>query len=381
MSPLVSCDQLSAMLAGGMIPWRAEGYPCITRTQTDLSDPDSGTAATVRRMAQLTAESIGTPRLHNFARKSAVTWRGGPVYKGRAVNWEDQRQLACSVWYGVNSSMKFQEHSEQIKALLNESDQLQLLISPDLLLSKRRPAGDCAVYTPLVCASLATLGIHYEFVTLACDPRDPDLFTHVYARAALSDGSRLPLDASHGKHPGWEVPIEHQIRKQVWDEAGNPIPDQQPRPVAHLGQYSRVKRVMPRRIVGMGQVDVSQEGYPVTVDTSGSGPYAGVPYNFPDVTGVAVPYPTGTATTGVNWQAQIANLLNQGVKLAGQVVAPQTTLVRGPGGQLFYQAPASSGGAVPAAGILSPTGGTGSILVIGGAVLIGILLISQLGKR
>ena len=104
-----------------------------------------------------------------------------------------------------------------------------------------------------------------------------------------------------------------------------------------------------------------------------------MPYQFPDVTAIAVP--TGTASGGVNWQQQIANLLNQGVALAGKVVAPQTTLVRGPGGQLFYQAPASSGAALPAAGILSPTGAGGSLLLIGGAVLIGILLISQLGKR
>jgi hypothetical protein len=129
----------------------------------------------------------------------------------------------------------------------------------------------------------------------------------------------------------------------------------------------------------MGQVDVSQEGYPVTVDTSGSGPYSGAPYNFPDITGVAVPYPTGTATTGVNWQAQIANLLNQGVKLAGQVVAPQTTLVRGPGGQLFYQAPASSTSALPTGVLASTTGG--NWILIGGAVLVGIIAISALSKR
>ena len=383
MSSLMSCEDVSGLLAAGYIPWRAGGYPCITREHTDLSDPDAGTAKTVRRMAQVTSESIGTPRLHNFSRKCAAGWRGGPAYHGRAINWEDQRQLACSVWYGVNSSMKFVEHSEMIKALLNEADQLQLIISPDVLLRAKRPSGDCAIYTTLVCAALGTLGIHYEFVTLACDPRDPDLFTHVYCRAVFRDGSRLALDASHGKHPGWEVPREHQIRKQVWDESGNPIPDKQPYQVAHLGQYSRVRRVMPRRIMGMGQttdsIDVTQQGYPVSVDTSGNPPYSGAPYQFPDISGVVVP--TGTAPAGFNWNQQIANLLNQGVKLAGQVVAPQTTLVRGPGGQLFYQAPASSGAALPTAGILSPAGGTGGLLLIGGAVVIGILLISQLGKR
>jgi hypothetical protein len=349
-------------------------------------------------MAQLTAESIGTPRLHRFARKCAVTWRGGPNYRGRPVYWDDQRQLACSVWYGVNSSMKFVEHSEQIRALLNESDQLQLLISPDLLLRSKRPAGDCAVYTPLVCAALGTLGIHYEFVTLACDPRDPDLYSHIYARAVLRDGSRIPLDASHGKYPGWEVPREHQIRKQVWDEAGNPIPDEQPRPVAHLGQYSRVRRVMPRRIVGMGQIEDSSTttlnipGYSIDpgaippVDTSGSSTvlsYPGMPTGTPSGYAIATPVtaPTFPTSPGFNWDAWLGNFLNQGVQLAGKVVAPTTTLIRGPGGQLYYQAPASSAGAaLPAAGLLTATGG-GNWLLIGGAVVIGIVLLSSLSKR
>jgi hypothetical protein len=391
MSGLESCDAIAGWLQAGLIPWRDSGYECITREQSDLTNPDRATAQTIARMAQLTSESIGTPRLHSFARSSAQRWRGGPVYKGRAVNWEDERQLSCSIWYGTNSSMKFVEHSAQIRALLNEQDQLQLLISPDLLLTKRRPAGDCAVYTPLVCAALGTLGIHYEFVTLACDPRDPDLFTHVYARAVLRDSHRLPLDASHGKFPGWEVPREHQIRKQVWDEAGNPIEDAQPHPVPHLGQYSRVRRVMPRRIVGFGQVadgiDVSQEGYPVTVDTSGGSTttlgYPGMPSGIPSGYPVSVPVnaPTVPSTPSFNWDQALASFLGQGIKLAGQVVAPQTTLIRGPGGQLYYQAPASSGGAVPTAGILSPTGGGGSFLLIGGAVLIGIIALSVLGKR
>jgi hypothetical protein len=387
MSDLMSCEAIGSLVASGAIPWRADGYECITREQSDLSNPDRATAQTMRRMAQLTSESIATPRLHQFARKCAVTWRGGPPYGGRAINWDDERQLACSIWYGVNSSMRFVEHSEQIRALLNERDQLQLLISPDHLLSKRRPQGDCAVYTPLVCASLATLGIHYEFVTLACDPRDPDLFTHVYARAVNRDGSRLALDASHGKYPGWEVPLEHQIRKQVWNEAGEPIADEAPHRFQPLGQYSRVRRVMPRRIVGMGQIDTAD-----TIDTSMIPPGGALTpsdiaalsasnVSFFNPPGITTPptFPTGTATPGFSWDQLIGNLLGQGVKIAGQVVAPQTTLVRGPGGQLYYQAPASAGGVLPAGAIA--TSGGGNWLLIGGAVLIGIIAISALGKR
>lgn len=390
MSGLMSCEAIAGLIRSGRLPWRPDGYECITREQSDVTNPDRATAQTIRRMAVLTSESIATPRLQKFARKSAVTWRGGPAYRGRAVDWDDQRQLAASVWYGVNSSMKFVEHSQQIRALLNETDQLQLLISPDVLVRKRRPAGDCAIYTQLVCAALGTLGVHYEFVTLACDPREPDLYTHVYARAVLADGSSIPLDASHGKYPGWEVPREHQIRKQVWDEAGEPVEDRAPRPFAPLGQYRQVRRVMPRRLVGLrppglGQVDTTTLNYPGMPTDTGSVTvlnYPGMPTDTGSVTTLNYPGVPGTAAPGpsFNWDAWLGNFLNQGVKLAGQVVAPQTTLIRGPGGQLYYQAPASSGAALPATSILA-TGTGGNWLLIGGAVVAAILLLSSMGKR
>lgn len=386
MSGLLSCEAIGGLVSSGFLPWRDSGYPCITRDETDPSNPDQATGQTIRRMAELSGESIGTRRLHHFARKSAVTWRGGPNYAGRAVNWDDQLQLACSVWYGVNSRMKFREHSEQILALLNERDQLQLLISPDELVKQSRPSGDCAVYTPFVCAALGTLGIHYEFVTLACDPREPDLYTHVYARAVFRDGSRLPMDASHGKYPGWEVSTEHQIRKQVWNEAGQPVTDEAPRRLVPLGQYRRVRRVMPRHIVGMGQV--AADG---SVDMTGGSTLspadiaalsaANQAYFNPPSVSTPPTFPTAapSAPPGFNWDAWLGQFLNQGVALAGKVVAPTTTIVRGPGGQLFYQTPAGSQTPLTAGTLL--TSGGSNWLLIGGALLAGVVLLSALKGR
>lgn len=375
MSGLQSCEAIAGLIESGRIPWRSDGYLCFTREQADLRDPDHATAQTIARMSRQTAESIGRPRVTRFAHKSVETWKGGPVYVSRPLNWGDERVLACSVWYGVHSSLRFVEHSEQIRALLNERDQLQLLIPPEILLRSKRPAGDCAVYTPLVCASLGTLGIHYEFVTVACDPREPDVFTHVYCRAVLSDGSRIVMDASHGKYPGWEVPREHQIRKQVWSESGEPVADQG-RTFVPLGQYRRVKRVLPRRLLGMGQVapdsSVDMTGTDIGILTGADIAANPPPLSLP-------PVMTGSPAPGFNWDQSLASFLNQGIKLAGQVVAPQVTMMRGPGGQLYYQAPAGSSAAVPAAGLLTPTGG-GSWLMIGGAVIVGILVLSSLTK-
>jgi len=77
-------------------------------------------------------------------------------------------------------------------AWLGESDQMQLLISPDVLLRSGRKVGDCAIYSELACALLACNGVDYEFVTVAVNPSQPEVFSHVYVYAVLPDGRALP---------------------------------------------------------------------------------------------------------------------------------------------------------------------------------------------
>jgi hypothetical protein len=86
--------------------------------------------------------------------------------------------------------------------------------------------GDCDDFTMMLCALLGCCGLGYEIITVAASPREPGTFSHVYCRAVLPDGSRVPLDASHGKYPGWQVPTAHVSRLQAWDEDGNPVSDQ-----------------------------------------------------------------------------------------------------------------------------------------------------------
>jgi hypothetical protein len=88
-----------------------------------------------------------------------------------------------------------------------------------------RPEGDCAIFTECVCSFLRVLGVPYEVVTVAVNPNEPDIFSHVFAYAVLEDGTRLPLDASHGDYPGWQVPGSHVSRRQVWDENGRKVSD------------------------------------------------------------------------------------------------------------------------------------------------------------
>lgn len=372
---------MAGLIDAGLLPYRAEGYPCIERFQADLVNSDRATAQTIRVIADQIRESINTPIVQHYAYRAVSTFHGGPLYP-QGADLTDERLLACSVWFCAKHVVKFREHAEQIKALLNEEDQLQLLIAPHALLAMRNPAGDCAVFTPLVCALLGALNVQYEIVTVACDPRQPEVYSHVYARAVTKQGQYIPLDASHGKYPGWEVPREHQIRKQVWDANGDPTDDVAPT-VPHLGQYrARIQnRVMPRRVGlgrwGLGDCTVDADTGMTSCDVSAVDTST-TTLNYPGMPQISGP-PTSTTNSGVNWGSVLANALGQGINLAGKVVAPTTTIVRGPGGQLYVQTPAGSSTSLTATSLLS-SGGGGNLLLIGGAVLIGILVLGAFKK-
>jgi hypothetical protein len=135
------------------------------------------------------------------------------------------RHPAESIWWYAKFSIRFIHHQKLLRAWLGKADELQLLISPEALLKMKGPKGDCAVFTCLICAMLDCAGVPWEILTVAVDPRQPHIFSHVYPVAILENGERLPLDASHGKYPGWEVDSRRVSLRQAWDSAGNPIQD------------------------------------------------------------------------------------------------------------------------------------------------------------
>ena len=189
----VTDDQAAAIL---------RAYPNFR--QASLSDTDEATAQTVQFMCELVKYSLADPVI-------ALAWRDAwNRFRGIAMGDE----AACAWWY-AKYLIKFVHHQELLRDWLFKFDELQLLISPEALLKMRWPKGDCAIFTCLIQALLSYRGIPWETVTVAASPMTPDLFTHVYAQAVRPDGSRLPLDASHGKYPGWEVPAERVFKKKL----------------------------------------------------------------------------------------------------------------------------------------------------------------------
>jgi hypothetical protein len=172
--------------------------------QASLDDPDEATAQTVRYMAVLVRHSQSDPIVGAAADQA---WRD---FHGLAGD-----DPAVCAWWFAKHTLRFVHHQELLVHWLGLPDELQLLISPEAVLKLEQPKGDCAVYTTLIQAMLEHWGIPWETVTVAVNPMRPDLYTHVYAQAIRADGSRIPLDASHGKYPGWEAPSSRVFKKKL----------------------------------------------------------------------------------------------------------------------------------------------------------------------
>lgn len=176
-------------------------------------DPYEATHQTVEYMAKLVWESLPDGIVQDCV---PIAVRYANLAAGN--EW-------AAIWWWVRDHLQFIHHSKMLGAWVGMPDELQLLIRPDALLKMQSPKGDCAVYTTLVCAMLECAGYEWEIVTVAVDPNQPGIFSHVYARVILPNGARVALDASHGTCPGWEAPPERVTAKQVWDCFGQPVED------------------------------------------------------------------------------------------------------------------------------------------------------------
>ena len=147
----------------------------------------------------------------------------------------------------------------------------------------------------------------------------------MYAVALVEDGQRIPIDASHGKFPGWEVPLEHILRYQAWDEIGEPIEGRAPAVRSQLNGYvprGLGARRMFRRLAGGLRRGLG--------DDDGSDGSGGT-----DITGGAVDAWLNSLGSGGSSNAAGSNLLGSEVSTItqslSQLIAPQAT-VTGPGG-------------------------------------------------
>ncbi len=221
----------------------------LTREQASLSDTEASTAQTVQRMAQHISNSAGDPAVQAVAQQAlkSVGGAGAPA-----------SQRCRGVFNMIKARVRFQTDDQLISLMQLGQDELELLISPPVLLRSKRPVGDCDDFTMLACALLHELGVETQIVTVKADQPDPDRWSHVYCSAQTEQGPMI-LDTSHGDYPGWEVP--HYYAKRYWDSRSGQVRQSEGARIPQTGRsyglhgYTRPRRGMGATSLHHGPVD------------------------------------------------------------------------------------------------------------------------------
>jgi hypothetical protein len=350
-------------------------------------DPDTATMQTVQEMCRQINQAANDPLVQACARRAVAQFMGGPYWWFDAAWGRVEKMKADSCFWWCKHYLKFRHHSGMFEAwsadLGDPQTKLQLLISPDVLVRMNRMEGDCAIYTMMLCTMLKALGVRYEICPAAVDHSQPQIFSHVFARCVLPDGTRETLDASHGPYPGWQVPPEDLLRLWVFDEGGRRVNE----------PSGRFRGLHAYRRRGMGYYDESgtwiEEG-------PGSPPVGGTlpdPYYNPTQVfgpGIGtpppidwgVPYDPGSggysapSQSSAQWATFASNLAKMGFTLA-QINAIQPGTVVSANGAILRQNPGYS---VPAGGTASFNLGSSSSILYIGLILGGLFLAGSLFK-
>jgi len=365
----------------------------VERYQGDLENQDHSTAQTVALMAEQIRQCAQDPVVQAAAHSALLKYS-----QGRAGAY-----AACwAIWWSIRHTLKFTSDDSLLRHIPTPNPpELELLVSPSVMVRARSPQGDCDDFTMLMCCFLQCLGVPWEIVTVAADPGDSQRWSHVYAVATLEDGRRMPMDAAppDAKYPGWEVPPDHILRYQAWDQDGQPVERERPikrmqgyvrgRGWSGMGAVPRTRLMHSRRgMRGLGDTyqcdDDGANCVTIPDPTVNSGGDSVV--EFSDGTScilgsaqcpVASSSPGGglTTTSSSGIQNEINTLLNSGMTILGRVVAPTTTY-RGPNG-VMITTPSSS---TLASSLLSSSGIGGlsmSTILVLVAALGAVLLIAK----
>ena len=170
-----------------------------SREHAGLSTPSPVvTQQTVRKMGEHIQNALADPLIRQIAASAST-----------------QSDPLSALWWWVKHAIRFRQDDSLILELFNEKDHFELLISPPVLIRMKRPQGDCDDFTMLMLALACCAGYRVRIVTVQCDRARPGEYSHVYGEALIPQGW-MPLDASHGTYPGWEVPARDILRKTSW---------------------------------------------------------------------------------------------------------------------------------------------------------------------
>jgi hypothetical protein len=183
------------------------GQPVAYRFEAMPDDPDAQVRVAVKKVIGFVLADKETPIIQQAAAQALDLGGGDPI---------------SGVWKAVKPHIRFRQDYD-IAADLQVDDPrkssiVETFIPPAVqaMLIQLRGSGieDCDGFTGYGACLLSALGVPVSMCTVSAERDRPRLFSHVYL-VAYWNGMRIPMDLSHGPHPGWECPNLGRMREWV----------------------------------------------------------------------------------------------------------------------------------------------------------------------
>lgn len=177
---------------------------------------DGQVGMTIADAVRLINEDSKDPLIQQVAQECLALGGGDPV---------------VGVWKHVKHYMRFAQDFD-VAQMLNIQDArlrdvVEVIIRPAdqarLIKTRGIGIGDCDCFEVYALCLLTALGVPCVLVTVSANDERPREFSHVYGAAYIKDANswtspsggidRIPLDFSHGPHPGWECPNLGRIKE------------------------------------------------------------------------------------------------------------------------------------------------------------------------
>ena len=176
-------------------PANSSAYPNANSQIIPLPDGDAGTGVTVEHMIAL---------VESGKKDQTVIRTAGQIV--RSVPQFNRAAEASAVFQWVRRNIRFTSDVKGVETLRSPAETIAAGV------------GDCDDYVILICALLSAIGHSMRIVTVASDPRDPSVFTHVFPEDYIR-GNWLALDAAR-RNPAIGKRPSRIFRVRVWQMDG-----------------------------------------------------------------------------------------------------------------------------------------------------------------
>lgn len=172
--------------------------------RTDGANSDISTADTIKQMIQIVHDNSKHPLVVD--RVQGILLTSGASTKSKLI----------ALYEATKQNIKFRNDEDLLGELLGLPPDKELLFTPHFVLTNDNVSGDCDDYSTLLATMIVAEGLDVDtyFVTICADPNEPNRWSHVYVAVKDSEGTMIPMDASHGPYVGWET--TKAIKKKYW---------------------------------------------------------------------------------------------------------------------------------------------------------------------